>query len=87
MVQSFKPIDGRLATGEMASSIGHQSLAREPSNNGSLPPNARTMTLLDISLTGRSAEEMDELGYTSTAIMDVRDGSYDFQAADQTTRD
>ena len=87
MIQSFKPTDGTLADGTLASEAGYQSLAREPNSNGALPPNARTMTLLDITLTGRSPEEMDELGCTSTCILDVRDGSYDFSASAQTTRD
>ena len=86
VVRSFSPTDGKLVGGMSAREAGFESLSRLPNSNGSLPPNAQTMTLLDISLIGRTRAELHEIGFSDRAIMDVRDGSYVCQAEDQTTR-
>ena len=87
VVRSFSPTDGTLVGGMSAREAGFDSLSRMNNGNGSLPPNAQTMTLLDISLIGRAKAELNEIGFSDRAIMDVRDGSYVCHADDQTTRD
>ena len=86
VVRSFSPTDGKLVGGMSAREAGFESLSRRNDGNGSLPPNAQTMTLLDISLIGRTRAELHEIGFSDRAIMDVRAGSYVCQAEYQTTR-